>query len=190
MRMLTLFSNNPGWLVALGLLTGNFALAQNGTQPNWYAPDNRSAGVVQGFGSGDDFSTAVFSALSDLARYTDSHIEGITTESKEGFRETSRQEYGTVLVIDTLIVMGEGDEDQMTHQTQIMYQDKNRRYLALQTLTSYPDNERGRWQIIADNCGLDALLDALQSAGIDIKKQVVPNGAGYQFYVRMRIATR
>lgn len=190
MRQYTFLSSLFAKVMVLGLLTVLPLSAQPETTPFWYQPDQRSDSILSGFGSGDDFSTAVLSALSELARSKETYLESITTENAEGYRETARQQFGAVLVIDTLIVMSADDDDQMTHQTQILYQNGKQRYLALQTLTSYPESERGRWQIITDNCGLNALLNALQSAGIDIKKQVVPAGAGYQFYLRMQSAMR
>ncbi|MCF7801810.1 MAG: hypothetical protein K9N34_07300 [Candidatus Marinimicrobia bacterium] len=190
MRQYTFLPKQLIRLAVFGILATFPLLAQLDTKPLWYQPDMRSDNVLQGFGSGEDFSATVLSALSDLARHKEYHLESITTEDAEGYRETARQQFGAVLVIDTLIVMSRDDEDQMTQQTQVIYQDGEQRYLALQTLTSYPESERGRWQIIADNCDIHAVITALQSAGIDIKKQVVPTGVGYQFYIRMQLAMR
>lgn len=190
MRQHTFLSSLLAGITVMGLLTTLPLSAQPETTPFWYQPNQRSDSILEGFGSGKEFSTTVLSALSELARSKETYLESITTEDAEGYRETARQQFGAVLVIDTLIVMSRDGDDQMTQQTQIVYQNGKQRYLALQTLTSYPESERGRWQIIADNCDIHAVIMALQSAGIDIKKQVVPAGAGYQFYIRMQSATR
>ncbi len=185
MRWLKFNRIKTGIFLGLLMVLSSGALTQAGNEPVWFNSRDAPDGRVYGFGGGADFSAAVLSALGDLAGNLETRINTILVEAVEGSRQTSRQQFGPVVVIDTMTIMSYPSGDRITDQTQIIFKQGKQRYLALQTLTSIADLERDRWQIIADNCSINDVLDALRAAGIDIKKQVVPGRAGYQFYVRL-----
>lgn len=187
-------SGQRPWFL-IGLLLSSFCVsilfAQNPDRPIWYDEHDPESGMVSGYGTSPDLTTAVVTALGEMGRQLGAKIDVISNETAEGTTEISRQttskKFRSVTLIDTLIFRTHPDgEEDIYQQTEVTLRKSQKAFRVLQTVTVVREKEHITTEISSTTYSINDVLKELKSAGIDIKKQVVPTEAGYQYYLRLQ----
>ena len=162
--------------------------AQNMAKPAWYDQHDATAGIAAGYGNSPDLTVAVLTALGDLARQLEVKSEVITTETAQGYRNTAVQDFGAITVVDTAIIMSYAKGDAEWYQTELVFHlAPPKLFQATQKLTSVGVKNFSTCDIISNESSINDVLTVLENNGVDIKKQIVPDRSGYQFYLRLQM---
>ena len=173
-------------LIFCGLIS-SISFGQNVSEPVWFNQHTPESGVVSGYGNGPDLTAAVLTALGEMGRQVE--VQGgdeIITDDAEGMRNIFLLHFGRVAVLDTAIIMTDENGEREFYRTIMVFRPTSKYFKASQTQTIVGETTQNSWEIRTSGCSINDVLNELQTAGIDIKMQVVPDGAGYQYYLRLQ----